>query len=35
MDKIRKVSRAGFSWLLAVLGPRRRYRWYDIEAVAF
>ena len=35
MDKIMKVNRAGFSWLLAVFGPRRRYRWYDIEAVAF
>ena len=28
VDKTRKV-------LLAVFGPRRRYRWYDIEAVAF
>ena len=35
MDKISKVSRAGSLRLLALFGQRRRYRWCDIEAVAF
>ena len=35
MDESVKVNLAGFSWLLAVFGARRRYRWYDLEAAAF